>query len=172
MVEKVTRGISLHRRNGKMNRLHLEWVKESKVVQVFRRAIFLCLGASFLGFYSGVAGQDVAMSVYQRDANRIIEAATGTHRAYERLGDLVDTFGHRLSGSVALEQAIDWIVQQMENDGLDNVRTDHVMVPHLGKRPRVCNHDFAQSNADADAWSRRKYRDACRRYKSRSHGCE
>lgn len=113
-----------------MNRLHLEWVKESKVVQVFRRSILLCLGASFLGFYSGVAGQDVAMSVYQRDANRIIEAATGTHRAYERLGDLVDTFGHRLSGSVALEQAIDWIVQQMENDGLDNVRTDHVMVPH------------------------------------------
>ncbi|MEO2158876.1 MAG: hypothetical protein ABGX31_06005, partial [bacterium] len=113
-----------------MNRLHLEWAEESKTIRVFRRVSLLCVGASLLGFYSGVAGQDVDMSVYQRDANRIIEAATGTHRAYERLGDLVDTFGHRLSGSVALEQAIDWIVQQMENDGLDNVSTDHVMVPH------------------------------------------
>mgnify|MGYP003386566266 CR=1 FL=1 len=45
-----------------MNRLHLEWVKESKVVQVFRRAILLCLGASFLGFYSGVAEMRIELS--------------------------------------------------------------------------------------------------------------
>jgi carboxypeptidase Q len=113
-----------------MNKLCLKWAGESKVKRLFRPATLLLLGVVSLGMYSNISGQNLEMSVYQRDANRIIEAATETHRAYDRLGDLVDTFGHRLSGSVALEQAIDWIVQQMENDGLENVRTDHVMVPH------------------------------------------
>jgi len=70
------------------------------------------------------------VSDYQDIANRIIEAATTSHGAYERLGDLVDSFGPRLSGSVALERAIDWILTEMEADGLDNVRGEPAMVPH------------------------------------------
>jgi len=70
------------------------------------------------------------VSDYRDVANRIIDAATASHRAYERLGDLVDTFGPRLSGSVALERAIDWILREMEADGLQNVRGEPVMVPH------------------------------------------
>ena len=42
--------------------------------------------------------------------------------AYQRLGELVDAFGHRLSGSVALEQAHDWILDEMRADGLDDNR--------------------------------------------------
>ena len=113
-----------------MNIRYLKQPKTLRTIRSFRPVTLLLLGVVYLGIYSGAAAQDVDVSPYQRDANRIIEAATTTHRAYERLGELVDTFGHRLSGSVALEQAIDWIVQQMTNDGLDNVRTDHVMVPH------------------------------------------
>ena len=76
-----------------------------------------------------VRSQDIA-NAYRADANRLIDAALANHDAYARLGELVDLFGHRVSGSVALEQAIDWIIEQMESDGLDNVRGDMVMVPH------------------------------------------
>jgi carboxypeptidase Q len=41
----------------------------------------------------------------------------------------VDRFGHRLSGSANLERALDWIVAEMQRDGLDNVRGEPVMVP-------------------------------------------
>jgi carboxypeptidase Q len=67
---------------------------------------------------------------YRDVADRIIDAATADHRAYERLGELVDRFGSRLSGSTALESAIDWVYQEMKADGLENVRTEPVMVPH------------------------------------------
>jgi carboxypeptidase Q len=67
---------------------------------------------------------------YQAVANRIIAAATADSSAWKRLADLTDTFGHRLSGSDALERAIDWIIEQMKQDGLENVRGEPVMVPH------------------------------------------
>lgn len=72
----------------------------------------------------------VAATAYRDAARRIIAAATADHRAYERLGELVDGFGHRLSGSVALERALDWILAEMARDGLENVRGEPVMVPH------------------------------------------
>lgn len=77
---------------------------------------------------SPAASQDVAS--YRAAADRIIQAATADHRAYERLGDLVDRFGNRISGSASLEDAIDWILVQMKGDGLQNVRGETAMVPH------------------------------------------
>jgi len=75
------------------------------------------------------AAQEIA-SAYRASADRIIEAATSSHFAYERLGELVDRFGARFSGTVALEEALDWILEEMRSDGLDNVQSDMVMVPH------------------------------------------
>ena len=49
--------------------------------------------------------------------------------AYQRLGLLVDKFGPRFSGTENLELAIDWILAEMEADGLENVRGEEVMVP-------------------------------------------
>ncbi len=88
----------------------------------------LSLGAALVAPVS-LRSQDIA-DAYRDDANRLIDAALANHDAYERLTELVDLFGHRVSGSVALEQAIDWIIEQMESDGLDNPRGDMVMVPH------------------------------------------
>lgn len=51
-------------------------------------------------------------------------------RAYERLAWLCDRIGHRLSGSEALDRAIEWSVAEMEKDGLDRVWTEPVEVPH------------------------------------------
>jgi carboxypeptidase Q len=67
---------------------------------------------------------------YREAADQLIEAALADSAAYERLTELVDRFGHRLSGSASLEQALDWILAQMESDGLQNVRAEKVLVPH------------------------------------------
>ncbi|WP_434417155.1 hypothetical protein [Nannocystis pusilla] len=68
--------------------------------------------------------------VFVDAAERITAAAQGRTRAWELLAVLSDTFGHRLSGSRALEKAIDWSIEQMKRDGLDNPRREKVMVPH------------------------------------------
>lgn len=92
------------------------------------RAAVLC--AVLAGTVAAPArAQDIAPS-YRDAAQRIIAAATSDHRAYHRLGELVDRFGPRISGSVNLENALDWILEHMEADGLENVQADPVMVPH------------------------------------------
>jgi carboxypeptidase Q len=63
-------------------------------------------------------------------AGRIIGAALTSNKAYARLADLTDHIGNRLSGSPALERAIEWAITEMKKDGLDNVRAEKVMVPH------------------------------------------
>ena len=63
------------------------------------------------------------------DAERLIKAATSDDFAWRRLADLTDTYGHRLSGSDNLQRAIAWAAMTMKADGLENVRTEPVMVP-------------------------------------------
>ena len=75
------------------------------------------------------AQQATIASTYSPIADSIYRAATGDSLAYIRLGRLVDTFGHRLSGSPSLEAAIDWILAEMTKDGLEKVRGEPVMVP-------------------------------------------
>lgn len=74
---------------------------------------------------------DVIPARYAEVANRIIAAAQADSAgAWNRIAELSDRFGHRLSGSVALEQAINWTAATMTRDGLENVRREKVMVPH------------------------------------------
>ena len=67
---------------------------------------------------------------YREPSARLLGEALSSPFAWERLAELGDTFGHRLSGSRALEDAIDWAVEQMKKDGLENVRKEPVKVPH------------------------------------------
>jgi carboxypeptidase Q len=76
----------------------------------------------------GLAQSDI-VSRYRNAADRIIAAAVADSSAYERLAELGDRFGHRFSGSESLERAIDWMLERMKEDGLDNVRGEPVMVP-------------------------------------------
>jgi carboxypeptidase Q len=69
------------------------------------------------------------LAALREDASRLIKAATADNFAWMRLAELTDTYGHRLSGSENLERAIDWAVQAMKADGLENVRKEPVMVP-------------------------------------------
>jgi carboxypeptidase Q len=66
---------------------------------------------------------------YREPAARLIGEATGSTFAWQRLAVLTDTIGHRLSGSLALDRAIQWAVDEMKRDGLENVHTERVMVP-------------------------------------------
>ncbi len=68
---------------------------------------------------------------HRERANQLIEAAmSDDSMVWERLAHLVDYYPHRLSGSQMLEDAIDWTVEQMQQDGFDDVRTQEVQVPH------------------------------------------
>jgi len=67
---------------------------------------------------------------YHDAAARIIGEAMSSTFAWDRLALLGDTFGHRLSGSKGLEDAIQWAVAEMNKDGLENVHTEPVKVPH------------------------------------------
>jgi carboxypeptidase Q len=66
---------------------------------------------------------------YRSTADRIIAAALSDSAAYDRVALLTDKFGHRLSGSASLERALDWIIAEMQRDGLANVRGEPVLVP-------------------------------------------
>jgi carboxypeptidase Q len=60
---------------------------------------------------------------------RLIAAALADDFAWQRLAELTDTFGNRLSGSENLERAVAWAQEAMKADGLENVRAERVMVP-------------------------------------------
>jgi carboxypeptidase Q len=67
---------------------------------------------------------------YREAAARLVSESMANHFAWERLALVGDTFGHRLSGSRALEDAIRWAVSEMRKDGLEHVRAEPVKVPH------------------------------------------
>jgi len=66
---------------------------------------------------------------YREPSARLIGEALGSTFAWDRLAVLTDTIGHRLSGSPALDRAIQWALAEMTRDGLENVRAEKVMVP-------------------------------------------
>ncbi|MGH9221996.1 MAG: peptidase M28 family protein, partial [Vicinamibacterales bacterium] len=69
------------------------------------------------------------LEAYRGNAGELMAAATADQFAWDRLAELTDTHGQRLSGSENLNRAIAWAVQTMKKDGLDNVHTERVMIP-------------------------------------------
>jgi hypothetical protein len=61
---------------------------------------------------------------------KILDAGLRSDGAYRKLAWLCDRIGPRLSGSENLEKAVSWCSDEMKRDGLDNVHTEKVMVPH------------------------------------------
>ncbi|CAN5693584.1 M28 family metallopeptidase [soil metagenome] len=69
------------------------------------------------------------LATYADTALRIIDAARAYRGAYEKLTQLTDTIGARLSGSKQLDEAIVWAVASFRAAGFP-VHTERVMVPH------------------------------------------
>ena len=96
----------------------------------------LCLAALVAGAFLASRAQMQApaqvawLDPYRDAATRLIEASTSDDFAWQRLAELTDTYGHRLSGSENLNRAIEWAAETMTRDGLENVHTERVMVPH------------------------------------------
>ena len=88
------------------------------------------LFATLLLFPALLFGQQSILDQIEPEAKKIIGEAMSGSTGWERLTYLTDTFGPRLSGSENLEDAIDWIVEEMQKDGFDRVWKQPVKVPH------------------------------------------
>ena len=66
---------------------------------------------------------------HQSDGEKLIDVAMSDTAGFLRLGNMCDTFGPRFSGTDNLEKAIDWILDEMKADGLQNVHGEEVMIP-------------------------------------------
>jgi carboxypeptidase Q len=88
----------------------------------------VCFAMVIAASWSPLSSQAIA-DRYRAQADRIIDAALRDSAAWQRLAVLTERFGHRFSGTPGLERAIDWTLETMRADGLDNVRGEPVMVP-------------------------------------------
>lgn len=91
-----------------------------------RLVLILTLGFASIGAQSS---EPAWLAPYKTPATRLIAESRLNDFGWRRLAELTDTFGPRVSGSEALEKAIDWAVATMKKDGFDNVRKEPVMVP-------------------------------------------
>jgi carboxypeptidase Q len=86
--------------------------------------MFVALGVSYPSAQSAAW-----LDPYKANAQRLIAAAQADQFAWDRLAEITDTYGQRLSGSDNLNRAIAWAQETMKKDGLENVHTERVMVP-------------------------------------------
>ncbi|KAJ8307989.1 hypothetical protein KUTeg_012863 [Tegillarca granosa] len=73
------------------------------------------------------------ISSYQSIADQIIKLSVNgaaQNQSYNRLATFVDKFGSRLAGTQNLENAIDYMLDVLARDGLENVHGESVKVPH------------------------------------------
>ena len=68
--------------------------------------------------------------LYRDSASRLIGAALTDEGGWTKMQYLCDRIGHRLAGSRGLERAVEWAAAEMKRDGLSNVVTPPVKVPH------------------------------------------
>ena len=93
------------------------------------RAALCLLILTILAVTPRAQSQPPWLEPYRSNAAKLIAAATADQFAWDRLAELTDTYGQRLSGSDNLNRAIAWAVETMKKDGLDNVHTERVMIP-------------------------------------------
>ena len=94
-----------------------------------RQLFALLLSVVALTVSSSAQGRPAWLDPYRDNADKLMKAATADQFAWDRLAELTDTYGQRISGSENLNRAIAWAVETMTKDGLDNVHTERVMVP-------------------------------------------
>jgi carboxypeptidase Q len=95
---------------------------------MMRPVSVLLLVALFVA-YPSAQGRPAWLDPYRANVGKLIAAAQADQFAWDRLAELTDTYGQRLSGSDNLNRAIAWAAETMKKDGLENVHTERVMVP-------------------------------------------
>ena len=95
-----------------------------------RGQALLCIPGALLVSVLAAQQASTFAEQYRDAAARLIDAALVDQGGMEKLSYLCDRIGNRLSGSPALERAVVWAAAQMKEDGLVNVVTPRVRVPH------------------------------------------
>ncbi|NUN16508.1 MAG: M20/M25/M40 family metallo-hydrolase [Myxococcales bacterium] len=98
---------------------------------------WMYFGVTFCGFVLMIddtvaqipQNQPIVASLTEDASVLLAENVLVQGRPYARLVELCDRFGHRLSGSTALEQSIDWAVDELRAAGITNARRESVTVP-------------------------------------------
>ncbi|XP_070538745.1 carboxypeptidase Q-like [Ptychodera flava] len=70
--------------------------------------------------YKGVANEIINLAVYGAAQNQ----------SYNRLAKFTDTIGNRIAGSQNFERAVDYMLKELSDDGLDNVHSEPANVTH------------------------------------------
>jgi carboxypeptidase Q len=81
---------------------------------------------------SAAAGSPADSSVVTADPqlDAIVDGALADPWAYDKLGELCDTVGHRLTASPGMKRAIAWSERTLREAGCDTVWREPVTVPH------------------------------------------
>jgi len=90
-----------------------------------QRVIVFLVGAGLCAQTTSTLAEE-----YRESTGRLIDAALVDQDGMDQLAYLCDRIGNRLSGSAALDKAIAWAAARMKADGLTNVVTPRVKVPH------------------------------------------
>ncbi len=93
------------------------------------RSLGVLVVIALFAAYPSAQNRPAWLDPYRANAEKLIAAAQADQFAWDRLAELTDTFGQRLSGSDNLNRAIAWAVETMKKDGLENVHTERVMIP-------------------------------------------
>ena len=88
-----------------------------------------CLVVTIFAIIPSAQNHSSWLDPFRANAGKLINAANADQFGWDRLAELTDTYGQRLSGSENLNRAIAWAVETMKKDGLENVHTERVMIP-------------------------------------------
>ena len=94
------------------------------------RVLFLLFTIVSQSAWGANAAPVVLSQPSRQAASQLIDAALKDEDGLKRLEYLCYRIGSRLSGSAALDRAIEWSAAEMKKAGLENVRTIPVKVPH------------------------------------------
>jgi len=84
----------------------------------------------FILLHCPVIAQQNMKQAYDQEAQQIIQSAMDNDSAFINLSYFGDKFGHRFSGSKSLENSLDWIVQELKQQGFTQIIEQTVKVPH------------------------------------------
>lgn len=96
---------------------------------MFQRVFLVLIAAISITVSPSAQGRPEWLAPFQENADKLMKAAMADQFAWNRLAELTDTYGQRLTGSDNLNRAITWAVETMKKDGLENVHTEKVMAP-------------------------------------------
>jgi hypothetical protein len=97
----------------------------------FWRLLLLAGAAANFGISAAAAQDGKSLAeAYKPQADKLITAALSDDEGYANLTYLCDHIGRRISGSEPLDRAVAWSTDLMRREGLANVTTQKVMVPH------------------------------------------